>query len=163
MTLISELAAPPLGILIMIQSSPLMTMGFATMVEFISIFVLPFIPETSKHTAAEYETLNGDEPSYDAVAQPVLEQLPSPQKTLSTRIMEKTRMLTEGMGEAAKFAVKDGNILFTLPSFLLPIIAQELMAFLLQYTSTKFGWTLAGVSEAVTIGRRWINISRPPF
>lgn len=151
MTLVSELAAPPLGSLIMIKSSPLLTMVVATMVEFLSIFVLPFVPETLQHAAAEYETLNGDEPSNDAVVQPVLEQLLSSQKTLSTRIKEKTKAIMEGLGEAAKFTVKDRNILFTLPSFLLPIIAQELMAFLLQYTSTKFGWTLAAVSEAAIL------------
>ncbi|UKZ69757.1 uncharacterized protein TrAtP1_010761 [Trichoderma atroviride] len=151
MTLVSELAAPPLGSLIMIKSSPLMTMVVATMVEFLSIFVLPFISEASQHAAAEYETLSGDEPSDEAVALPVPDQLLSSRKTLSTRIKEKTKAITEGMGEAAKFAVKDRNILFALPSFLLPIIAQELMAFLLQYTSTKFGWTLAAATILTTM------------
>lgn len=151
MTLVSELAAPPLGSLIMIKSSPLMTMAVAVMVEFLAIFVLLFIPETLQHTAAEYEILNGEIDSYGAVTQPEFGQpLPS-QMVLSTRIMEKVEAIREGLGEAAKFAIKDRNILLTLPSFLLPIIAQELMAFLLQYTSTKFGWTLAAVSEAAAL------------
>ncbi|KAM0517658.1 hypothetical protein ACHAPE_004630 [Trichoderma viride] len=145
LTLVSELAAPPLGSLIMIKSSPLMTMVVAVMVEFLAVFVLLFIPETLQHTAAEYEALNADVLPYGTVTQPELEQPLSSQESVSTRIKEKVKAITVGLGEAAKFAINDRNILFTLPSFLLPIIAQELMAFLLQYTSTKFGWTLAAI------------------
>lgn len=162
MTLVSELAAPPLGSLIMIKSSPLTTMVVAVMIEFLAIFVLLFIPETLQHAAVEYEALNGDVLSYGTVTQPELEQ-PLSSQTVSTRIKEKAKAITVGLGEAAKFAIRDRNILFTLPSFLLPIIAQELMAFLLQYTSTKFGWTLAAVSEAAILEDTRLTFSRPPF
>lgn len=163
MTLVSELTAPPLGSLIMIKSSPLTTMVVAVMVEFLAIFVLLFIPETLQHAAVEHEALNADVLSYGTVTQTELEQpLPS-QEILSTRLKEKAKAITGAMREAAKFAVKDRNILFTLPSFLLPIIAQELMAFLLQYTSTKFGWTLAAVSEAAILEDTRLTFSRPPF
>lgn len=96
------------------------------------------IPETLQHTGAEYGALNRDVVSYSTVTQPEFEQPLPFQKTVSIRIKEKAKAITISLGEAAKCAVKDRNTLFTLPSFLLPIIAQELMAFLLQYTSTKF-------------------------
>jgi hypothetical protein len=66
----------------------------------------------------------------------------------------------EVLKEAAKFTTCDRNILLTLPSFLAPIMAKDLTDFLLQYTLTKYGWSLATVGRFSVVRNFCANIKK---
>lgn len=118
MPLISELAAPPLGSVIMIKSSPLATMLVTTVVEFSAIFVLIFIPETLPFVAISgcYEVL--PDQVYPGDPEIELEPHPSSQNNSAAKIMDKAIALPRLLKEASSFAIRDCNLILTLPAFL---------------------------------------------
>jgi len=146
MTLISELAAPPLGSLIMIMTTPLFAFLVATVVEFAAILMLFVIPETLQQPSTDYEILSEDtiEPDDELL------ELQEPRITYLganslTKVWRKVTEMPIFLKEAMRLASQDRYILLSLPSFLVAIMGKELVAILLQYTSTRYGWTLAAV------------------
>jgi hypothetical protein len=153
MGLLAEMAAPPIGSIIMLKSTPLTAWGASTVVEFGAIFILLLIPETLKRTTRTYEILSDDSGrnelgDYEDIEEELEATRGFHTHSLSRKMSEiRTRAsnLWIPFKAVAQLAAHDRNILFSLPAFLVATMGRELIYLLLQYASARYGWTLAEV------------------
>jgi hypothetical protein len=146
MALVTEVIAPPLGSLIMAKTNPLIGFASAAAVEFSAILVLLFIPETLSTKPTGYESLPSQPIPTGSVDEHEDEiDITKPKYKLLQIISHKMHEISGSLQKAVRTVAGDWIMILTLPCFLTTEMGTELVTYMIQYTSVRFGWTLAAV------------------